>query len=404
MDPALLRLYAATFLFSLLLGVGMPLVPQHLQLTFGAPIFLIGLVAGVHGIMQIVLRLPMGDLADRKGRKPSLAATFVLSFAAGLCYVFGPSPAWVLAGQALFGFASGIFWVAANAYLFDRVTASEIPRATSDYSLALGAAFLVGPPFGGYLVDRFGFAAGFSVFLGGSLLGLVFILSLPEEPGRAGASRPPGGVMRRAARIMTHPDIVISAGGVFFYSVLFGSLVAFYPVYLRGLAMSGFLIGVLIATRQAASMIVRFGLPGAIRRFGPRTVLLVGLIYAAVATALTPLAVTPAALAVLSFGVGIGTGVMVPANLTLVSRGSPKEERGLANGIYGTSLGLGSAVAPWILGALGERYGVEATFLGAGLAGLMGAIVVAYFAWDRPSRPADEFPPPPRVDPVPEPP
>ena len=35
---------------------------------------------------------------------------------------------------------TGVFWVAANSYLFDR--ASDVPKATSDYTIAMSLAFL----------------------------------------------------------------------------------------------------------------------------------------------------------------------------------------------------------------------------------------------------------------------
>lgn len=389
MDRALLKLYAATFFFVMLMATGFPLVPQHLDDTFGASVLFIGAVSGLYGFMQIFLRLPMGDMADRGGRKRSLVATFLLSAVAGLFYVFGPSKWWIVPAQAIFGLSSGIFWVAANAYLFDRVAEADVPTATSNYALAIGAAFLVGPPLGGWLADAIGYGAGLSVYLWGSAVGLVLVATLPEtrEPGTS--LRPSPDVYKRGWRIFKDPDIRISAFGTVLFGLFLGVLSSFYPVYIRFLAFTAFVVGVLIALRQVVAMVLRAWIPGWVERFGPRNVLMSGAFAGAVSIGLTPFAPTivdaytaapivPLAslglsaqqavlglLMLLAVVAGFAVGVMVPANLTLVSRGSPPDERGLANGIYGTALGLGTGFSQWILGGVGEWLGIEWTFWGA---------------------------------------
>lgn len=400
MDKALLKLYLATFCFVLLMAVGFPLVPQHLDLTFQASVFFIGLVAGVYGFAQVFLRLPMGDLADRKGRKTSLMATFLISGLAGGFYVFGPSKWYILVGQALFGLASGIFWVAANSYLFDRVDPEDIPRATSDYALALGAGFLVGPPLGGWLADTWGFETGLSVYLWSSAAGLVLVATLPEVMPEDRVA-PPGGVYERAWEIFQHPDIRVSAYGTLLFGLLVGVLGGFFPVYVRGLQFTAFIVGVLIAVRQVFSLVIRIGLPERIERYGPRRVLLTGTLVGGISLGLLPFvealaplaAVLPgssqthilAGLLLLAVVAGLGMGVMVPANLTLVSRGSPEDQRGLANGIYGTALGLGSGVASWILGTVGEALGIRWIFWIAGLSVAVLIVVIAVYARGHPS-------------------
>ncbi len=388
-DKALLRLYVATFFFVMLMATGFPLVPQHLDETFEASVLFIGLVAGLYGFMQIFLRLPMGDMADRGGRKRSLVVTFLLSAVAGIFYVFGPSKWWIVPAQAIFGLASGIFWVAANAYLFDRVADEDVPTATSNYALAIGGAFLIGPPLGGYLADAISYGAGLSVFLWGSAIGLVLVARLPEtrEPGED--LWPGPDVYARAWRIFKDPDIRISAFGTVLFGLFLGVLSSFYPVYIRFLAFTAFIVGVLIALRQLVAMILRVWIPGWVERFGPRSVLMSGAFAGAVSIGLTPFAprIVDAYLAAglpspglwgltshdavlgllvfLALVAGFAVGVMVPANLTLVSRGAPPEERGLANGIYGTALGVGTASTQWALGGLGEVLSLEWTFWGA---------------------------------------
>lgn len=410
MDKALLRLYVATFFFVMLMATGFPLVPQHLDETFEASVLFIGLVAGLYGFMQIFLRLPMGDMADRGGRKRSLVVTFLLSTVAGLFYVFGPSKWWIIPAQAIFGLASGIFWVAANAYLFDRVADEDVPTATSNYALAIGAAFLIGPPLGGYLADVISYGAGLSVFLWGSAIGLVLVAQLPETRDPGESLWPGPDVYARAWRIFEDPDIRISAFGTVLFGLFLGVLSSFYPVYIRFLAFTAFVVGVLIALRQLVAMILRVWIPGWVEQFGPRNVLMSGALAGATSIGLTPFApaivdayvvsglpfprwfgLTPQGavlglLVLLALVAGFAVGVMVPANLTLVSRGAPPDERGLANGIYGTALGLGTASTQWMLGGLGEVLGIEWTFWGAMIMVFVGLALILPYSRANPPR------------------
>lgn len=367
-DPALTRLYVATFLYSFAHALGVPLVPEHLQLTFGTSLRDIGLVMGLYGLMQIVLRLPMGDMADRRGRKPSLVIAFVATAASGVLFAFGPSAAWSVPAILLFGFAGGVYWVAANSYLFDR--APDVARATSDYTIAMSLAFLVGPPVGHLVADHFGFAAAFLVYVGASLTGLALTLALPEvKP--APRPRPAASSYRRALALLRHPALVLSALGTFTYSLLFSTQQAFFQLHVLAVGLSVTVAGLLLGGRQGTALVVRIGLPSLLRRVGPARVLVAGVFVLAASTALVPLATSVTTLALLVALAGCATGALIPANLMLVHAGAPRDERGLANGIYGTMLGVGSTVAPVAFGAAGARFGFAWTFWGAGIAALV---------------------------------
>lgn len=387
MDRALLTLYAATFVFSFALAMGNPLVPQALTVDHGASLAFVGLVAGVYGVMQIVLRLPMGDMADRRGRKPSLLLAFACVGAAGALFVAAPSALWFLPAMALYGFAGGIFWVAANSYLFDRADGTSVPRATSDYAVAAGIGFLAGPLAGGFVADRFGFRAGFASFLAGSVVGLALVATLPEAP-VAPRVPPVGSPYARAWKLLRHRALVVSAVGTFCYSVQFNAFSTFFPLHVRALFASSAIVGLLLSLRQLSGTVVRWGLPRAIERFGAARVLLVGVGVAATMTALVPFVTSLPALVAFALISGTAMGIMIPANLTLVAEGAPVGERGLANGIYGTMIGVG-AVTPYALGALAHSFGLPWAFWGASAVSLAGlAALLVALARSPPAAPA----------------
>ncbi|HUR70294.1 MAG TPA: MFS transporter [Candidatus Thermoplasmatota archaeon] len=374
-DRALRRLYVATFLYSFSQALGVPLLPEHLKLTFGASLRFIGIVMGLYGVMQIALRLPMGDMADRRGRKPSLVIAFVATIASSLFFAFGPTQWWSVPGVLLFGFAGGVFWVAANSYLFDR--ADDVAKATSDYTIAMSLAFLVGPPIGHFVADRYGFGAAFLLTVATNVAGLAITMMLPEvKP--APRPAPPGSSYARAWRLLAHPALVLSAFGTFAYSMLFATQQSFFQLHALAVGLSVAVVGLLLGGRQATALLVRAGLPRLLGRIGPSRVMVGGIVVLALTLFAVPFATTLWALVAVMGVAGLATGALIPANLMLVHEGAPTGQRGLANGIYGTMLGLGNAVAPFLFGAIGARYGLGWTFWAAALTGLAlaGAIVV----------------------------
>lgn len=395
MDRGLARLYLVTGAFAFAQALGLPLVPEVLALEHGASRATIGVVMGIHGAMQILLRLPMGDMADRRGRRRQMLLAFGLTFAAGLALVLARDVLWIAVGVALFGFAAGVFWVAANSYLFDRVSAArhapgdtllggpepesrtDIAKASSDYALVTGAAFLVGPFLGHVLAAAFGFAVAFASFLLTSAVGVALLLALEEAPR---APRPPDAASpyRRALRVARHPAIAVAVAGTLVYSVLLATLTSFFQLHVLEVGLGLVAAGSLLAARQAAATGVRVGLPRLLRQAGPRAVLLAALAGGALSLALVPFATTTAALAAVVLLFGAATGLIVPANLMLLHEGAPPHQRGLANGVYGTVLGLGHFLGPVAFGALGEIAGAAWTFWGAGAASLA---AVGALAW-----------------------
>lgn len=125
-----------------------------------------------------------------------------------------------------------------------------------------------------------------------------------------------------------------------------------------------------------------FQIPGGVlaRRFGPRRVLALGVLWWGVFTALTAAAPpgAPAALLMLiliRIALGAGEAVMYPAANQFVERWIPIAERGRANGIIFGGVGLGSGLAPPLLTAIILRYGWHVSFwFCAALGVLAGAV------------------------------
>ncbi len=134
-----------------------------------------------------------------------------------------------------------------------------------------------------------------------------------------------------------------------------------------------------------------FQIPGGVlaRRYGPRRVLAVCVVWWGVFTALTTMAPTGMrgallVLVLIRVALGAGEAVMFPSANQFVERWFPMNERGKANGIIFGGVGLGSGVAPPLLTAIILRYGWHASFWFCAVAGVLAGGVWYLTARDKP--------------------
>lgn len=128
-------------------------------------------------------------------------------------------------------------------------------------------------------------------------------------------------------------------------------------------------------------------------RFGPRKVLAGGVIWWAVATALTaiiPSNISHAVLLLITirFGLGAGESVIYPAANQFVARWIPIEERGFINGLIFAGVGAGSGLTPPLLTWIITQHGWRAAFWFSAILGLFAGVIWWYTSRDTP----DEHP------------
>jgi MFS family permease len=70
-------------------------------------------------------------------------------------------------------------------------------------------------------------------------------------------------------------------------------------------------------------------------------------------------------------------GVMTPLVLADVTKGTGRFN--LAQGVFGTIMGIGASVSPALTGLIVDRFGYSAGFVGLAIGGLLALLVLALF-------------------------
>jgi MFS family permease len=172
-------------------GIALPLIV--LALT-GSPAQA-GALAGVRGVVYVVLALPAGVFVDRWDRKRMMVLANVGSgMAMGSIFLALLLKHLTLAQLYIAGIVEGAFFVFANlarfAALPNVVTQEDFPAAIAQTNIAENVALLVGPALGGLLYQTVGAAMAFftdalSYFVNACS---IFFIHTPLQAGKSSAN------------------------------------------------------------------------------------------------------------------------------------------------------------------------------------------------------------------------
>lgn len=297
---AFVFIFVTVLLDMLALGVIMPVLPKLVESFVGhdtaTAARYLGLFGTAWALMQFFFAPVLGALSDRFGRRP---VVLMSNFGLALDYVlmaWAPTLLWLFVGRVISGITSASV-PTAFAYIADVTAPEKRPQAFGLIGAAFGAGFILGPAIGGLLGGMdprlpFWVAAGLS--FANTLYGL-FVLpeSLPRErrsPFRWRSANPIG-----ALRLLASQRTLLGLSAVNFIGqlahVVLPSTYVIYASYRYGWDEKT--VGVTLAMVGVCSMIVQGGAIGpAIKRFGERKTLLIGLTFGMLGFLVTAVAPT----------------------------------------------------------------------------------------------------------------
>jgi DHA1 family multidrug resistance protein-like MFS transporter len=351
-----------------------PLYAVHLHYSLSG----IGFLAAVPGLMQVVSRLLSGLLGDLWGE------VFVIR----LCYAVATASAWVLVtrdpglgtlvlAQFLSGLGRGLFWASAQSY------ASRLPGDSARHLGGVSSTTFVGSTIallvGGAASQLWGFTPVFAA--AGVLSAVALLLSIVLPPNRAGVTRRNATQVLGGFRELAGQRTLWVAGALAFLAGIPNALtMSFFLVYGLSIGLGGALATAATAARNVGGFGGSNGCSHLLRRFGEWPVrigslvlLAVGLFWTGSSNRLTGFAIAVA----LS---GLAGSVLNVYYLWIASRVSDARQRTTAMGLTGSMWALSMLVTPAIFGLAGSRFGLEATFRGAGLLVMAIAFVAAWGA------------------------
>jgi MFS transporter, DHA1 family, multidrug resistance protein len=167
------------------LGFGsiVPVTPLYAA-SFGVPESAIGLTIGLYGLARFLFAVPSGRLADRIGRRGTLAAGGMVTVLGNVLCAIAPTYPVFLGARFVAGGGAALILTAAQIVLADISTPAQRGRFMGIYSGVFAFAVGAGPYPGGVLAEHFGLNAPFLAYaLLAAVVAAVAWLRIPETRG-----------------------------------------------------------------------------------------------------------------------------------------------------------------------------------------------------------------------------
>ncbi len=342
----------------------------------------IGLALSVGTIAAMLSQIPAGALVDaiRNKREAALAALLAIT-ASALIFAFFPDRLPVMVAEVLHGFASCVLTPAIAAISLALVGRTELGarlgRNGRFASVGSGLAAALMGACGTYVSER-------SVFLLTALLSIPGVIALraidSAELTKAPPVEPGSGTGLHGLRrmLLNRGVLVFSAGSALFALGNAAMLpLAGSQITLRAGSAANLIIAACIVVPQAVVAVLAPWIGHFADRWGRRPVLIAGFIALPVRGLLLAALVHPYLLVVIQALDGIsgaGLGVLLPLVAADLTAGTNRYN--LCMGVIGLATGIGATLSTGLAGAIAERYGHVAAFLGLSGAGALAVLLV----------------------------
>jgi MFS family permease len=340
-------------------------------IELGASVGQVGLVFTVASLVPMALQIFGGWFSDTVGRLRAIALGSAIAVIGYVFFFVSPSWEWVMLGLCVEYVSNSFVGPSFSAYIAEQSEESVRGRV---YGVTRGIYMVVtviGPTLAGMLAYRYNFrlmlVVAFVFYALATVVRVWMALSerftparLPEKPTWSGLSTQLKGMFSLlfAGGLLTWIWVTDAIGDTSY--TLTGEL---FPIYLSNIGkLTVEQIGLLGSAWGVASIAGSFLGGWLTDKRSERTMITGGFLIITLGLVMMVLARTPLAFLGSRLLNGLGVGVLLPSYDSLVSKAVPEDQRGLAFGFFGTSLGILSLPMPWIGAQLWERIAPQAPF------------------------------------------
>lgn len=318
-------------------GILIPILPTFASVQLGASDFSIGFVVAVFSFTQIIFNPLFGQLSDRIGRRPVILASLFLTGISYLIFAYSTTYLLLLLARIIGGIGGSSISVA-QAYIADITTKETRVKGMGLIGTAFGLGFVFGPLIGGFL-SEYGYAvAGFASSAFSFFAFILALFMLPESIIKWKSSRAEKRKIfdfSYLVKLIQNPNIGIMI--IIFFIITFSmaniygtfSLLG-YKYYNFSDQQNGYLFGIM----GMVSVTVQGWLINIMARFiSEKSLISFGTIFMIIGLGLMPYGSSFIYMAIIVSVLALGTGILQPTILSLISRFTAENEQGLVLGI-----------------------------------------------------------------------
>ena len=368
---ALTLIFLTVFIDLLGFGILIPILPTFATIKLKMDETMIGVVLAAYSFMQFLFNPLLGKLSDKYGRKPIITICLFLNAVGYVIFAFTRSFE-VLIISRIVGGIGGSSVSVAMAYIADVTTKENRAHGMGLIGAAFGLGFVFGPLIGGIL-SKYGYpVTGFGSAAFSFLAFLTTLIFLPETNTNVKKSKENVrkildiGALKK---VLTHPSlgilIILFFIQTFAMANIYGTFALIgYEHYHFTDMQNGLMYGIL----GLVSAIVQGGLLKLFTKYMDQKLLLkFGSITMMLGLALIPYGIDFAGLAVIVSLLSLGSGILQPTLLSMISTIAPNTEQGITLGTNQSMSSLARVLGPFWGGFVFQYLGYQWPFLTGGI-------------------------------------
>ncbi|WP_331434631.1 MFS transporter [Bacillus sp. SA1-12] len=337
----------------------MPTMPPQAK-ALGASDVQIGLVTSLFAVAAIIVRPFIGFMLESTSRKWLVVVGAVILLFLTISYTYTSVILLFLAVRFIHGFAWGVSTTVNGTVAVELVPQKRIGEGMGYFGLSVTIGMIVAPSLGIFLYQNFGFG---TLIIGSVILGLIAIITLAM-----GTYHTPKAVLEKPFnpkefsffKSLIDKDSLYPAVVTILSTFGYGAIVTFIVIFgqERGIDQ----IFLYYFCNAVMATIVR---PISGRWFdarGPWSLIVVCALLTIAGLWVLSYTYSVGMLILAGSLFGIGYGSMMPALQAWVLSKTKPEQRGIANGMFYSSIDLGLGLSAIILGAVSAFVGLGTVF------------------------------------------
>ena len=364
-------------------GILIPILPTFASKDLGVSDFEIGFLIAIFSLVQFLFNPLLGKISDKIGRRPIILITLLLTSISYIIFSFAGSFLVLFLSRLLAGFGGSNIGVA-QAYIADVTSEKDRAKGMGVIGAAFGLGFVFGPLIGG-LLSSYSYAfAGFGSAAFSFLAFLFAAFFLPESNTKRNSESK---IKLKlfdwdfTQKVLKLPSVSLMM--LLFFIIVFSMANIYGTFAILGYKHYNF------SDQQNSYLFGILGLIGAIiqggairslsKIFQDKTLVLGGTLFMMIGLGLLPYGGNFAGVAVIGGVLALGTGILQPTLLSMISKFSPAEHQGGVLGLNQSFSALARVLGPLWGGFSFEFIGYEFPFLTGALFTLITFIITVFF-------------------------
>ncbi|MCW8805016.1 MAG: MFS transporter [Ignavibacteriaceae bacterium] len=364
---ALPLIFLTVFIDLLGFGILIPILPSFAIKELSVDEAAVGIAIAIYSLVQFIFNPILGRLSDKHGRKPVIVMCLLINSLGYVIFAFTSSYIVLLISRIVAG-VGGSSIAVAQAYIADVTTKETRSKGMGLIGSAFGLGFVFGPLIGGFLSKLGYMETGLAAAAFSFIAFIVTIILLPESlPDRSEFVETKRRLLNIDAilKAFKNPSLAILISLFFILTFSFANIYGTFA--LLGLQVYGFTDlqnGYMFGIIGLSSAIVQGGLIGPITKLlGKKRILYIGSFIIMVTLAIIPYAGNFLWLAVDGIFLSVGTGMLQPTLLSLISEVTSEAEQGITLGVNQSLSALARMFGPLWGGFAFEFLGYPFPFL-----------------------------------------